>query len=458
MPRPSKHISPETLGGRIRAARENLQLSLAEVANGHYSTSFVSQIERNRIEPSQESLRYFAERLQLPLAELESLARAQQEAEDEEQRYQDYKALYIRAYVLLQQHRVCEALDLLQDLQLSQLPDKIHWLLALLRGRCFYELNQFQRAQRDFIYALTEQPPYESLKSEQKHEAMLLHLHLAGTYRELQQFEAALEYYQKTLQMITSTAPSGYVAEAHQGIAFILYAQSRRLLHMQLIQHDGGTEEAQKETLLREALVHAENARVLYRLVSDLVNESLITCFIALIRQELGDNEAVQDILKNVLVHWLPIYRTMIDTTMKEELSPLERKKFCIIASVIAEASSGLANYELEAGNLMEARNYAEQAVEASLHGDSLRRSDAYIMRGRILVAIDEQDPEAEVSFRHAVAALSNSPRIGTRVYTHLILIRHLLSIGKLEDCAQELEQVRQLSTLVNATYDPYPA
>ena len=51
MPRPSKHVSPDTLGGRIRAAREHLQLSLADVAHGHYSTSLISQIERTRIEP-----------------------------------------------------------------------------------------------------------------------------------------------------------------------------------------------------------------------------------------------------------------------------------------------------------------------------------------------------------------------------------------------------------------------
>ena len=63
MPRPSKPVSPNTLGGRIRAARKNLQLSLAEVADGHYSTSFLSQIERNLLDPSSESLKFLADRL-----------------------------------------------------------------------------------------------------------------------------------------------------------------------------------------------------------------------------------------------------------------------------------------------------------------------------------------------------------------------------------------------------------
>lgn len=58
MPRPSKRVSPDTLGGRIRAARQELHLALAEVAGDRYSTSLISQIERNRVDPSQESLRF----------------------------------------------------------------------------------------------------------------------------------------------------------------------------------------------------------------------------------------------------------------------------------------------------------------------------------------------------------------------------------------------------------------
>src|SRR6266699_3049567 len=59
MPRPSKRVSPDTLGGRMRAARQDLHLSLAEVAGERYSTSLISQIERNRVDPSQEGQGYF---------------------------------------------------------------------------------------------------------------------------------------------------------------------------------------------------------------------------------------------------------------------------------------------------------------------------------------------------------------------------------------------------------------
>src|SRR6266516_7492744 len=84
MPRPSKRVSPSTLGGVIRAARQNQHLSLAQVAGEKYSTSLISQIERNRIEPSVESLHYLADRLNLPLDELMALAQEYRETEESE--------------------------------------------------------------------------------------------------------------------------------------------------------------------------------------------------------------------------------------------------------------------------------------------------------------------------------------------------------------------------------------
>src|SRR5581483_11559176 len=116
MPRPSHHVSPNTLGGRIRAAREHLQLSLAEVAGDHYSTSLISQIERNRLEPSEESLRYLATRLQLSFEDLEMLARQHRSVEIESHPHQCYEDLRVQVTQLLAQKELANAIDLLKDL------------------------------------------------------------------------------------------------------------------------------------------------------------------------------------------------------------------------------------------------------------------------------------------------------------------------------------------------------
>jgi transcriptional regulator with XRE-family HTH domain len=77
MPRASKRLAPDTLGGRLRTARPNLHLSLVDVANHKYSISLLSQIECNHVDPSTESLLYLAECLQLPYDDLQVLARRQ---------------------------------------------------------------------------------------------------------------------------------------------------------------------------------------------------------------------------------------------------------------------------------------------------------------------------------------------------------------------------------------------
>src|SRR6266702_1148660 len=161
MPRPSKHVSPDTLGGRIRAAREHLQLSLADVADGHYSTSLISQIERNRIDPSHESLRFLANRLQLPLEDLEMLAQQHREAEIESRQYKSYEDLRAEVANYYTNKDFCKAITLLSELQFSKVPGSLRWRIAALRGQCYFETRKFLRAHQDFMYAVSEQPRAE---------------------------------------------------------------------------------------------------------------------------------------------------------------------------------------------------------------------------------------------------------------------------------------------------------
>src|SRR5260370_42463711 len=101
MPRSSKSVSPNTLGGVIRSARQNQHLSLAQVAGNKYSTSPVSQNERKRIEPSAESLHYLAERLNLPLYELMVLVQQHRESGTEESKFKKFEEKRMKANQIL---------------------------------------------------------------------------------------------------------------------------------------------------------------------------------------------------------------------------------------------------------------------------------------------------------------------------------------------------------------------
>ncbi len=441
MPRPSKHISPDTLGGLIRATRESLQLSLAEVADGHYSTSLLSQIERNRLDPSPESLRFLAERLKLPLEDLETLAQQHRSAEIVENHYKSYEELRIEALQYLTNKDCRQALGILKDVHFSQVAATQRWRLAALRGQAYFELRKFLEAQQDFMYAINERPQGGNLPDEQQQELLLLHLHLAGTHRELQQSEPAQEHYQFALQLINNQTPFGHAAEVHWGLALIGYAKANK------IQHNDPTNCSVtcRETMLRQSLEHAQTARFLYRSMGDQLRAAAVTCEIAHIEKTLGEVDQARAHLEEVLSAWSSAY----DTTQKKTSSDKPRQQD--EANVISAAACALATIELEGKNFDAARQYAELALEAGKRSYKLRRADAYLMRGRILEAIDPKNPEAEESFRHATTELAGTHRIAARIGAHVRLGHHLLKIGKIAESEQELEQARHLSELVSS-------
>src|SRR5258708_25464599 len=338
MPRPSKHISSDTLGGRIRAAREDLHLSLKQVASGHYSTSLISQIERNRVDPSHDSLIFLANRLKLPLQDLGVLAQQHRQSEIEANHCKSSEDLRIEALQLFNNKEIQKALDLLESIHLSQVPILLRWRLTALRGHCYFEQREFLKAQNDFIYAVNEQPKSESVFADQRQEIMFLHLHLADTYRELDR-ENALEEYQTTLQMMKHETPFGYVAEAHWGMSLIAFKQTYKM-----IKGPNGSEKC-RELKLRTALEHGENARFLYRSIDATTRVATITCHLAQIEKELGNLESARRYLHEIIDMWLPILEMPETTDPNERPAQLEK-----IAAVSA-ATCTLAGMALDEEN-----------------------------------------------------------------------------------------------------------
>jgi transcriptional regulator with XRE-family HTH domain len=444
MPRPSKHVSPDTLGGRIRAARKSLQLSLAEVADGHYSTSLLSQIERNRIDPSSESLKFLADRLKLSLEDLDMLAQQNHEDSHEQQNFNLYEKLLLDTVLLFKNNEVNQALSLLLDLQFPQIPSAQRWQLAALRGQCYFALRQFLKAEQDFIYAVREQSgsDEQTISTEQHLELILLHLHLAGTYRELQMLEEALDQYHVTLQMMNSNTPSGYVAEAHWGLALVTFTQATRSGH-------SAYKKQCRDKKLRLSLEHAENARFLYRSVSEHLLAATVTCQIARIEQALGNKDKARSYLSEILTNWSAVLKQPPATSGADKR--IQQKE----ANIVSAAACTLASIELEEGHYEQACSWVECALQAGQYSYKLRRVDAYLMLGRILENINPKDPLIEEALRKATEELADTDRIAMRISAHSHLGRHLLKIGKDNEGERELEQARLLLEMISDSSIP---
>lgn len=435
MARPPKHVPLDTLGGRIRAARAELRFSLAHVAANRYSTSLISQIERNRVEPSYESLQFLADQLQLPFDELLVLSQQHKESEAEAQQYKIYDELREESARQLANQHAIKALAPLQPLNTAQVPSSLRWRLAALRGQCYFAQRQFLNAQRDFLYAVAEKPAY--IVAEQRIEAMTLHLHLAATHRELQQLEPASEHYAIALRMMDTGTSLLHAAEARWGLSLVAFEYAKRMSN-----DNDSQQTVERETHLLAAIEHATIARSLYHSIGDTLNMALLTCQVALIEQARGKIEDARQNLRQVLNEWLP--------TIEEQPQKLaDQRRIKAQANIVSAVACSLAGIELDTGDIERALQYVYVARQAAKNSYIIRKAEAEIMLGRILEKQNVNDPRAEEAFQEAIQALEATDRLAARITAHEFLGRHLLRKGNETDSDIEFDKVNKLAGLV---------
>lgn len=429
MPRPPQQVPPDTLGGRIRAARKKLRKSLAEVAGDRYSTSLLSQIERNKIEPSTESLHFLAVQLRLSFEELKLLAQRQKESEPSEARYKHFDNLRARAAQAIALHRNTQALEMLEGINLSLVPPALRWRLASLRGQCYFAQRQFIAAEKDFLYAVTELP--FSIPEEQRPEKMLLHLRYAATLRELEQPEEALHQFESAISLMDRNTPVYQVAEAHWGMSLIFSEQASQTKCQE-----------EKQQHLLQALRHAEDARVLCRSIGEKQRAALLTCQVALVEQALGRRDEARRHLQELLSEEEPVLKQL------RQKSAVDSRLIKESANVCSAVACSLAGIEIEDGNRDEALTYVRIARDMGRLSYTLRQAEAEMMFGYILETVNPADPEAEEAFRQAVQTLEKRApeRVAARIRAHDMLGRHLLKNGKMAEGDRELDAARRLS------------
>ncbi len=443
MPRPLKPVAPNTLGGIIRSARQKQELSLAQVAGEKYSTSLISQIERNRIEPSVESLEYLAERLHLPLDELMALAQQSREPVTDESKLKSFEDKRAQASQLLADNRPRRALELLEVLNMSQIPPFLRWRLIALRGQCYFSLRKFQLAQRDFLSAVAILP--EAITQDQSLEAKALRLHLAAATRELGQLEAAHGYFQDALAIMNATTPVHLVAEAHWGMALVVFELANDTPNDS---KNGATQADYAKAQKQIALNHAENARTLYRAIDELLRVALLDCQLALIEQSLGNLSAARERLQRVLDTWLPALDSEALASLQPPADKMQQYSLKERANVVSAAACYLASVEHAEQFDDQALLHIQQALDAGELSYVLRRAEAYMLKGQILADRDIEDPEAERAFRAALHELEPTDRVAAKIRVHDILGRHLLKQGRVKEGDQELDKARSLANL----------
>ena len=396
--------------------------------------------EQDQVDKLQGLLQYFATHLKLPFENLLLLAQQYDKSETEVETYQGYKELIVQTAKLLENNRPIRALERLRDINIEQLPTFLNWRFFALRGQCFFLLRQFTQAQRDFLAADNRLPA--PLPPDQKLDVLTLRLHLAAANRELGQLEAAYSYYQDALALMDASTPIRFVAETHWGMALVVFELANNAANYS---NNGARqsdeEKAQKQTALR----HAENARIIYSAIDETLRAALLDCQIALIEQSLGNLDAARERLRQVLETWAPTIDNAVLPSLSDKIQRYSLKER---ANLVSAAACYLAGVEHAAQKCKKALMYIQQALDAGKLSYTLRRAEAYMLKGQILAEIDIQDPEAEQAFLAAIKELASTDRVAAKIRAHDILGRHLLKQGRLEEGDRELDQARRLANI----------
>jgi transcriptional regulator with XRE-family HTH domain/predicted negative regulator of RcsB-dependent stress response len=466
MPRPLKSVPADTLGGRIRAARQRLHLSLAQVAGEKYSTSLISQIERNKIEPSPESLKYLAQRLNLSLEDLNLLAKQRREEEVESSRYQHFEDQRALTAQLLELNRPKQALAIISSLVLNEIPTHLRWRIVALRGQCYFATRQFKLALTDFLAAVTFMT--RPVPQDQMMEVVLLNLHLAATLRELGQYDPAYNQYVIARSLMDSSTPLRYIAEAHWGTSLVLYEQAFKLEAEQPAKPDEDSQASASaapeelsesfRTLMEDARTHAENARAMYQSANELLRASLLDCHIALIEQALNQFDSAQRRLQKILDDWLPTLSETTSSSMPIKIPApssvsgadlFEKRKSYSEkeqANIVSATACYLASVERRTDRREAALAHIQMALDIGTRTYIVRRADAHMTRGQILA--DTNDPGAVEAFNMALEELKGTDRLGARIRVHEMLGAYLIRLGRKEEGDAELEKALQLANV----------
>src|SRR5579872_2012905 len=240
------------VGKRIRDARIERGLSLAQLGGEDLSRSFLSLVELGRSRISLRALKIVADRLELPLGYFLDGSMASPEAVGE--------LMLDQAEAALRQQKPAEALRLLKD---ADVPDSLRPRSLLLQGSALIEMGQA----RDAIDVLREAIPRAERRAEPRQQVEIRYT-LARALFATGSYDEALAHARRALD-IAMWPPEDRVlmGKVTVGIGHILYMQGS---------YD-------------DALAQYARARQLFDTVDDMDNLAAVYTGLSRVYQHKGD-------------------------------------------------------------------------------------------------------------------------------------------------------------------------
>ncbi len=312
----------QQLGELIRHLRHERSLTQTELGGEYYSKSYVSAVERDKIVPSKDALRFFAEQLDQPQDSFTLLMRENEHERHEMTMLGQRDAGIAHEEIVALLDMVLESVEQATSFPFSRLPRLSQEVIAvmpkekqalytLLMGMMAQKKQNHSTAQATFEQALTLASPAQrpaildaigvNYYQEQEYEAALtyhkrglsfleeldagaimptlklkLHLHCACDYRILGSYKQASLHYEQASHSLNASHDLKTAGQIYMGLGYCTYAytfQNSMPSSSAMPSEQKMSNEEIERNFLR-AVGYLVQSRVLYQVCSDVVGES----------------------------------------------------------------------------------------------------------------------------------------------------------------------------------------
>ncbi len=405
----ARRASPiAAFGQRLRQARLACNMTQTELANGQFSVSYISAVERGQIRPSLGALEKLAARLHVAVHDLlrtDNGAGVEPRAEFHAGSAREDIELQLRdAQILMRQGMPREALNLLERLRGRGLAPRDQALVGWQIARCALELNDGEQARQE---AQEAQALAERLKEPELRERIRLSLSEALSISGQQQSALA------ELRIAHEATENGSVRDPLFRLR-VLYLLGDTYVQL----GDLGSAIAtlsEAATLANEALVPERLAHLYsqlaeqYRAAGDERRARLYAAHSLATYEEASNQRLARQALTRLGRVYAQVGRLGDAKTLLE--AARERAERQQDSRALAEALTALSGIYLREQQIDDAARAAEQAMElAASAPDQIQEAEAQLALARVLEA--RNDEGATRHFEQAIERLKASDAI----------------------------------------------
>ena len=400
----------KSVGEKLRAARVAQHYTQSQLAAPDFSVSYISAIERGQIHPSLRALEILAGRLGLTSTQLlPNRAQAEDRAGSSlsitERDEDEVELILLEAQIAIMQETASQTVAQLEKLSTKRLKREHQLQHHYLLGWAYYRTARFQESE-----ALLS----EAAQFARELNANYLHLRilnlLALTYVAMRNYAQALLSHQRCLNLLEETEPQDpfFAAQVymHMGQHYTRLENFEQALEM-----------FNKALKLTETLTTVHNIQAVYWNLCQhyaTAKEYDLVIMYAYKHLQLRDQEMMKQ-LRSELYHFL--CHAMMKENPEQARSFLDEafQKRSILEDPLTLASLYTCNAEWyfahqTPGDIEQASSYAQQGQNlAQASGDTLIAAEADIVLGRIRYA-QQRYVEGD---QHFVAGLDTLERLG---------------------------------------------